>query len=660
MRRFPLVLTSLLVLAAIVPLSEAAESRDACDGAALSAQSRRRLSAEERTFVDNYRESRTAPFRVAAAELLAEGVARDTTASACLRAAAEGQLIDAELEVGLSAAALHRYEQLPEALRWRVVRGPIVETERAPGTSSPYRLQVDPAMTAAALAVAYAERGRPERADALLLMVDQAPALPDDGKTYRRRRKPQLARCLATLLHPAEPIDGFGWLYGDARAKPAVASCNFVLASRDFQRRADTLLQQSSLPASWQPGIRALELAGEHDYWSHPEDAITALNRLPTWRDRAEALRTQLADIDRRDAAGIAKSAASRGPRELPADGAPAPTPGATDRALAATLTTRLAAPLIDPYRISPVARGLASKGPNTPSACAPGELRCIDLAGLHWALAVSQDLDPSGEVPAAGFWLRRQDRASGRTDAFYLGLKEHQPFELVDGDLPLITEGTLQLRVRHAAIRNRTIMFPPVGLQFETDGAEAILSASLDDLTRDSDGDGLTDLAEQQLLLDPQRGDSDGDGIPDGTDSVPDVASGPITGVRQRAFNAALAELTGESDAAISVGVPGSESFVQRQSGDERTLFVVTDPDNLASVRTSRRIVVLPESLDLALLRKHPSFAVFYPMHLSLRVLPDGHHAELVYDAGWRGGTLVMELSGDRWRIATSTQWIT
>jgi hypothetical protein len=54
----------------------------------------------------------------------------------------------------------------------------------------------------------------------------------------------------------------------------------------------------------------------------------------------------------------------------------------------------------------------------------------------------------------------------------------------------------------------------------------------SLAQLRRDSDGDGLTDIGERRLLLDPHRADTDGDGLRDGADSAPNVdaaAMGPL-----------------------------------------------------------------------------------------------------------------------------------
>jgi len=44
----------------------------------------------------------------------------------------------------------------------------------------------------------------------------------------------------------------------------------------------------------------------------------------------------------------------------------------------------------------------------------------------------------------------------------------------------------------------------------------------SVEEVERDSDGDGLTDVEEHRLGTDPMKADSDGDGIPDGEDPCP------------------------------------------------------------------------------------------------------------------------------------------
>ena len=59
-------------------------------------------------------------------------------------------------------------------------------------------------------------------------------------------------------------------------------------------------------------------------------------------------------------------------------------------------------------------------------------------------------------------------------------------------------------------------------------------------ELTRDTDGDGLTDVVERWLGLDPLKADSDGDGLPDGIDKSPFAAPRPLSD-EERAMQAVL-----------------------------------------------------------------------------------------------------------------------
>lgn len=94
-----------------------------------------------------------------------------------------------------------------------------------------------------------------------------------------------------------------------------------------------------------------------------------------------------------------------------------------------------------------------------------------------------------------------------------------------------------------------------------------------------------------------------------------------------------------------------------QRQRTDERTLYLVADPDHLTGLVRERGLVVLPKSSDLALLSKHPSFPISTPTHASLRVL-DARHAEVDYYLGGAGGMLALDLRDGVRRVASLSDW--
>jgi hypothetical protein len=556
----------------------------------------------------------------------------------------------------LSDKAIKLYESLDDPVRARVTHGPVVFGNAEVAPLSSFFLDQDPAITAASLAAAYAEAGRLQEADTLAAMASNAVPIEGDHVGLHEIGHQVAGQCVRTLIHAGSQTDWFQWVFGDERQAHTRATCPGAVESRAYSRLAAKGQASSGLPESWRTGIAPNE---RPDLTSGEKEKLdAALNKLPKIRTRLKDVRTILAAIDREDSRWIATEL-RREKEEEPFSNKPAKVdgPSQSDRALGKILAERLSRPLFNPYRI--VEAQSKDNKDEKRAPCAKGALRCLDVGQLRWELLISKDYDPSGEVPAAGYWLRRTQLPDGLAQLFYLGIKEHMPFELVDSDKPFIVGDELRLLVRRAAIDPKKIVFPPIGLDIRAEKKVLELRASLSDIMKDSDGDGLTDLAEQQLLLDPHNPDSDGDGIPDGQDPLPNVALTKQTSSRQAAFASALAFLTNEPDLGISVLVPGSETFARRRSGDERTLFVITDPENLAGVSAGRRIVVLPTSLDMKLLGKNPAFAVFFPLQVSLRMI-DQEHAELVYNASWQGGTLALELRNGVWRIGTLSEWIT
>ncbi|MCX6543970.1 MAG: thrombospondin type 3 repeat-containing protein [Acidobacteria bacterium] len=84
----------------------------------------------------------------------------------------------------------------------------------------------------------------------------------------------------------------------------------------------------------------------------------------------------------------------------------------------------------------------------------------------------------------------------------------------------------------------------------------------------QDSDGDGLTDIEELRLGLDPKNNDSDGDGIPDGQDVCPNYAppAGSESSESQQILQAAFF---------ATFGLTGSRAMLMPDQASERVQFV-------------------------------------------------------------------------------------
>jgi hypothetical protein len=106
---------------------------------------------------------------------------------------------------------------------------------------------------------------------------------------------------------------------------------------------------------------------------------------------------------------------------------------------------------------------------------------------------------------------------------------------------------------------------------RFPDDDRAVVVDWSL--LRRDSDGDGLTDLAEDGLLTDPRQPDTDGDGIGDDVDRQPLEASGTAPAAR---FGTAVIEHEGNQPSYVvsrTSLADGHTRFV-RLSPEEWTMF--------------------------------------------------------------------------------------
>ena len=143
-------------------------------------------------------------------------------------------------------------------------------------------------------------------------------------------------------------------------------------------------------------------------------------------------------------------------------------------------------------------------------------------------AVYLSSRLDPASEIGDLGYRVRVREGGGERDLA--LGLSALRPLVLVHNTMiPLVEDGALQLEAQLRALDDASIDFVPVdGTTTVRSEREFLLRCDLDDLARDQDSDGVTDLEEERLLTDVWDADTDGDGTRDGDDRSPLGATTP------------------------------------------------------------------------------------------------------------------------------------
>ena len=273
-------------------------------------------------------------------------------------------------------------------------------------------------------------------------------------------------------------------------------------------------------------------------------------------------------------------------------------------------------------------------------------------------ALALSQKLDPTGEVSGGAYWLLTSKDGGRSWSELYTGLRHLRPYEATPrSEVDLLEGDEIRIEVVVREIDEAAITFPPIFMRPKREKGSVLLTARVQDLLRDSDGDGLTDLVERRLLIDPKNRDTDGDGIDDGSDPFPQLATGASAPGPLEQLLSTIADELGPHGSADGSAERAPESLTV--PGRVRaTIFVQGSRSDFEGVRVPARVIVLEPGEHERSVRR---FGEFYPFRI--RMLLWNAKRDRVYlkwDAHWRGGSRVLRLDRGQWITIVSSEWIT
>ena len=283
-------------------------------------------------------------------------------------------------------------------------------------------------------------------------------------------------------------------------------------------------------------------------------------------------------------------------------------------------------------------------------------------------AIGASQDYDPVGELSRGAYWVFRSHDGGARWEPpLYTGLRITMPYVVRPrSDLPMIRRSGVRLEVEVRELDLDHIMFPPILTRTKREALGLYLDLPWTLLERDSDGDGLTDLAEERLLTDPRQADTDADGLDDAIDPLPQVPHVAEIDDRAALMQAILDNtLSGMRAVIHEVGdlEPGADpgQVVRRHRNatlaGERTAFLIGDRASLGGTTTARRIIVLSSEEHAAAKEKFgPIFATRYDVLMTNRA---GNLAFVIWSAQWRGGEGIVEKVDGKWEFSVFSSWI-
>jgi len=142
-------------------------------------------------------------------------------------------------------------------------------------------------------------------------------------------------------------------------------------------------------------------------------------------------------------------------------------------------------------------------------------------IKGTHQGTTYELFLTPSLDSGTWGSWLKIN--SAEKSNSYYLGFSLNYFSHIkAKQTIPLIKNDSI-MQVQSAIIRQtKPDVLPDGDLGFKLVKDFIILEIDLNQVIMDTDNDGITDIAENRLMLNPKSKDSDNDGIIDSYDSNP------------------------------------------------------------------------------------------------------------------------------------------
>lgn len=277
--------------------------------------------------------------------------------------------------------------------------------------------------------------------------------------------------------------------------------------------------------------------------------------------------------------------------------------------------------------------------------------------------ISVSQNYDPVGEVSRGGYWVHlSDDGGKSWRPPLYTGLAEFFPYVVQPTSaLPLLNGDALDIAVDIMELDTASITYPPVGLRTRRRETGLYLHVLIAELERDSDGDGLTDIAEHHLLLDVPAGEGGTPLIVGARSGLACASPSPerqaIAALLETVFSLPTGGIIEPADArGPFAGIEGG--WRAPSNSADRPIFILGDPADYACLRSNRLMIVYSEA-DVARLRRFsPDFhAVSVSKIVYNRARDRGY---VVWSSGWTGGTIRLSRKPDgSWQRETISSWI-
>jgi hypothetical protein len=139
-----------------------------------------------------------------------------------------------------------------------------------------------------------------------------------------------------------------------------------------------------------------------------------------------------------------------------------------------------------------------------------------------QWAILYTDTKYDDFIFGGPGYWLAYSSDSGKTWKHYFTGLSEKYNYVFKENSRLPLWKDSVTVQIEADMVRQMTEVSHPIPAEFETLRNNIAVSINIPAITKDSDRDGLTDVEEEKMLLDPNNPDTDGDSIIDSKDKNP------------------------------------------------------------------------------------------------------------------------------------------
>ncbi|REC47098.1 hypothetical protein [Chryseobacterium pennipullorum] len=149
-----------------------------------------------------------------------------------------------------------------------------------------------------------------------------------------------------------------------------------------------------------------------------------------------------------------------------------------------------------------------------------------MEKNGKQWAILYQDFKYDEMLAFGSGYWISLSEDEGKTWKKYYTGLSGGKNYYFKQNSQKPFWRDENHLQIEADIVRMTEPSIHPLSPDYEVVKDNALVILDLSEIIKDSDEDGLTDIEERNLFLNPLSKDTDGDGIPDSEDLNPRFAS--------------------------------------------------------------------------------------------------------------------------------------